>query len=180
MSSEALDTAILDNWSDLDAAASQAQRIEDRVCGELNSVARHWAAQRDWSGVYDFPEGAFWLAAPKWTTSKGKRPNADVFFQLEAVEDENDHYYLSSLTGLGRGKIVFRLYQSRIRTLDWKALIADPRRVAELPDLLLTNAPAFELPDAARLRVGQAGHTWRRLSCASQAVRLSTGPARRG
>lgn len=144
MSLQDLETAILDNWTDLDAATFHAQRIEDTIMSALNEASRKWADEHEWDGVFNYPT-SFWLAPPCWLTASGSRPNADVWFQLESEDDGDDSYYLTCLTGRGRGRTLLKLKQhGRMQSRDWKALVA--AHAGDLPDFQLSNDPALGLP----------------------------------
>ena len=80
MSTIELDTYLLNNWMDLESAASRANALDEEVLTALETEVRNWADAQQWSGV--FAQDNIWLAPPEWTSKAGKRPDADAYFQL--------------------------------------------------------------------------------------------------
>jgi hypothetical protein len=153
MSSPDLDTLLLDNWADLDAAGARAQVIEDTVMEALGDLIEDWMAEHDWVGLCDPADKGLWLAAPQWSTAKGKRPAADAHFAFEFGSGDEDDYAsgddwwsLTRLMGVGRGKMGFRFYQLRRSKADWLATIRDPEKYRQLPDFELDEEPSLFLP----------------------------------
>lgn len=145
MSTSELDTYLLENWSDLDAATARAGAIEEAVFDAINSAAREWASLRGWTGVFSY-EGDLWVSPPAWTLKAGSRPSADAWFQLEWFHNDEDHWSLTALLRLGQGSAGFRVGQTRKSAKAWQAAVTDPSRLALLPAFSLQERAALVLP----------------------------------
>jgi hypothetical protein len=141
-----LDTMLLDGWADLDAAGKRADAIEEMVFEAINRRAESWAEERGWSGIFNGPD-ELWIAPPAWTTSTGgRRPGADAWFQLSDKGAEEDCWWLTSLMGLGQGRLFFKFRQTRIVNKAWVAIAKEAGNAAALPQFTVDDSPSFILP----------------------------------
>lgn len=141
MSTTDLDTYLLNNWVDLDAATTRGYAIEHAVFEALADEVRHWADQRGWSGV--FTSDLIWLSAPEWTTKTGSRPAADASFQFGYHGPEEDSFAVTSLTGLNQDVAGFDFHQTRLAAKVWKPRATAPELLAALPGFSLQSAGLF-------------------------------------
>lgn len=131
MSTAELDTYLLTNWKDLEAATSAAYVIENAVYEALAEEVRRWAEPRGWSGVFN--TDLIWLAPPEWTIKPGSRPSADAYFQFGYHGSEEDSFALTSLMGLNQDVAGFDFYQTRLPARFWKPKATSPEILAALP-----------------------------------------------
>lgn len=152
MSTAELDTYLLANWLDLDAATKQAGRIEEAIYEALADETRRWAGERGWSGVFTYE--TLWLAPPEWSAPGRSRPTADVSFELGYHGPGEDAFSLTTLMGLNQDVAGFDFYQSRVLARIWKPLIASPETLATLPGFTLQASTLFHpfSMDAADVR----------------------------
>lgn len=145
MSTTELDTYLLENWVDLDTAAARASAIQEAVFDAINAAAKEWASIRGWSGVFSY-EGDLWVSPPAWTLKAGSRPSADAWFVLKLFNDDEDHWWLTSLMHLGQGSAGFRFSQTRLSAKTWQGIVTDPARLSLLPAFGLQERAALVLP----------------------------------
>lgn len=141
MSTIELDTYLLKNWMDLEAAVSRANALETEVLEALDKEVRRWADAHQWSGVFALDD--IWLAPPEWTTKPGKRPNADAFFQLAYHGPSEDSYSITSLMGLNQDISGFEFRQTRLNARTWKPKATSPETLAVLPGFSIQSGSLF-------------------------------------
>lgn len=141
MSTAELDTYLLENWLDLDAASKRATDIEVAIYEALADETRRWAGERGWSGVFTYE--TLWLAPPEWSAQGRSRPTADVSFELSYHGPGEDAFALTTLMGLNQDVAGFDFYQSRVLAKIWKPLIASPENLAALPGFTLQSSTLF-------------------------------------
>ncbi|HEY5107617.1 MAG TPA: hypothetical protein VII73_12740 [Caulobacteraceae bacterium] len=146
MTSLELDTLIFNNWVDLEAAATRVQEMEDETFAAVNETAEAWSKARGWSGVFEGPDGGCWFSPPAWTTTPGKRPNADAWFGLDFQESDGDQWYLTSLMGEGVGRAVIQFQQTRVGARKWREIARDPKNIAKLPAFTLDDTATYFIP----------------------------------
>lgn len=141
MSNADLDSYLLNNWEDFDAAAARGNTLEYEVLGALAEEVRRWAEVKAWSGL--FTAESIWLAPPEWTTKPAPRPDADAWFRLDYHGPEEDAYSLTALMGLNRDVAGFGFHQSRIPARQWKPTATSPELLAALPGFSLQASRPF-------------------------------------
>lgn len=141
MSTADLDTYLLNNWEDFDAAVARGNALENAVHEALADEVRRWADGRGWVGV--FTVDLIWLAPPEWMTKPAPRPNADAWFQLGHHGPEGDAYALTSLMGLNRDVAGFDFHQTRVPVRQWKPIATSPELLEALPGFSLQSASLF-------------------------------------
>ncbi|HCQ53240.1 MAG TPA: hypothetical protein DIV82_03770 [Brevundimonas diminuta] len=141
MSTTELDTYLLTNWLDLDAAASRGNVIEYAVLDAVADEVRRWAEARQWSGV--FTSETLWLAPPEWTVKAGKRPAADAWFRFAYYGPEEDNFAITSLMGLNQDVAGFDFHQDRVAAKLWKQKATTPQTLDALPGFSLQSAVLF-------------------------------------
>lgn len=141
MSTADLDTYLLNNWEDFDAAAARGNALENAVFEALADEVRRWADSRGWSGL--FTVDTIWLAPPEWTTKPAPRPDADAWFKFGYHGPEEDSYGLTSLMGLNRDVAGFEFHQTRMPVRQWKPIATSPELLEALPGFSLQAARPF-------------------------------------
>ncbi len=141
MSTIELDTYLLNNWMDLEAAVTRANALETEVLEALEQEVRKWADAHQWSGVFSLD--TIWLAPPEWTTKAGKRPDADAFFQFAYYGPCEDSYSITSLTGLNEDVAGFEFRQNRLNARVWKPKATSPETLAALAGFTIQSGALF-------------------------------------
>ncbi len=141
MSTIELDTYLLNNWMDLESAASRANALDEEVLTALETEVRNWADAQQWSGV--FAQDNIWLAPPEWTSKAGKRPDADAYFQLAYYGPSDDLYWLTSLMGLNQDVAGFQFRQTRMNARTWKLRSTSPEALSAMPGFTIQSGNLF-------------------------------------
>lgn len=170
MSTAELDTYLLQNWMDLEAAAARGFVIDEAVREAIADEVRSWAEQRGWSGV--FSTDAIWLSAPEWTTKVGSRPAADAWFMLDCLDGDDERYWLTALTGSSRSQAGFVFRQNRMPAKTWKAWATAPDVLASLVGFSLQTSVLFHplRLDSADVLEGAASGTYAQAAAAVSPV----------
>lgn len=140
MSTTDLDVYLIENWLDMEAAATRAAAIDDTLHNAVADAVRGWADARGWVGVFS---NDLWLAPPEWAKHGGARPDADAYFALHAVDDDNDNYWLTAFATLDRSQAGFIFGQTRIKQRAWKQTVSSPELLSALPGFALHDGQLY-------------------------------------
>jgi hypothetical protein len=120
MSTEKLDSLIVRNLSDLDAAAMRLQYdIQARIGKEIDVMAESWAEEHSWEGKFNFDKDELRIAPREWKLPDAKsddpwlgwfslQPSLGDDWDSEDSKEFLDYFWLTRLCGAGRGMIGFR------------------------------------------------------------------------
>lgn len=142
MDTSQLDALIVEHLADLDAAANQVIRIEERIWKAMGDLMKEHSEENGWRGSFDKDDDVLWLAPPEWVI-EGEEI---AWFTLDlgpADQDnrESDLYFdLSRLCGLGEGSLSF-----------WFRLNAGKRQWKPVAKALAENVAdlGFSMTDSA-------------------------------
>ena len=130
MAASELDSLIVRNLGDIDKTAQRLEIVQERVFGALDGMAKGWALDAQWDGVFDLYRTELWVAAFEWR-SDAERDAWYAWFNFEqGVGDTakqargEDYFWLTRLCGAGQGCCGFRLHQQDLVSKpEWKKLV---------------------------------------------------------
>jgi hypothetical protein len=127
MSQAELNALIVANIADLDAAATQLERLHVEVGAALDDLVTKLSGERGWDRYADWNDVAIWVAPKDWRKPDSATDDdhkCEFSFDVsDPVQDEADSFWLTQFVGKGHAQLGFRWSRNDVTKAKWRKAV---------------------------------------------------------